>query len=204
MAFVNFSLIFGCLLVAIPIVLHLILRQRPKHYLFPALQFIRERREVNQRKLKLRHWLLLLFRCTAIAVLAAALARPSVRSAVVGEWTLIGCLLVALVLVGLLISAGLAHGVGRKLVMGLSVAAMVLLVALLVVGSRAFSDSRGALIGDRAAPVAAALVFDTSPRMLYQHQNETRLQTARDTALWLLKQLPAESEIAVLESCSQS
>ena len=200
MAFVNFSLIFGCLLVAIPIVLHLILRQRPKHYLFPALRFIRERREVNQRKLKLRHWLLLLFRCTAIAVLAAALARPSVRSAVVGEWTLIGCLLVALVLVGLLISAGLAHGVGQKLVIGLSAAAVVLLVALLVVGSRAFSDSRGALIGDRAAPVAAALVFDTSPRMLYQHQNETRLQTARDTALWLLKQLPAESEIAVLES----
>src|SRR5580693_1429629 len=33
-------------------------------------------------------------------------------------------------------------------------------------------------LGDQEAPVAAALVFDTSPRMQYRHHNETRLESA--------------------------
>ncbi|HEX7450583.1 MAG TPA: BatA domain-containing protein [Pirellulales bacterium] len=56
------------------------------------------------------------------------------------------------------------------------------------------------LIGDQEAPVAAALVFDTSPRMDYQSENQTRLQAAQETGLWLLKQLPVESLVAVLDS----
>src|SRR5580698_319375 len=55
-------------------------------------------------------------------------------------------------------------------------------------------------LGDQEAPVAAALVFDTSPRMQYRHHNETRLESARDTGLWLLAQLPRDSEVAVLDS----
>ncbi len=48
--------------------------------------------------------------------------------------------------------------------------------------------------------MAAALVFDTSPRMAYRQDNQTRLEVAQSTAHWLLGQLPAESEVAVLES----
>ena len=53
-------------------------------------------------------------------------------------------------------------------------------------------------LGGQEAPVAAALVFDTSPRMDYRQQEVTRLDQARQTAAWLLKQLPAESDVAVL------
>ncbi|HJT30585.1 MAG TPA: BatA domain-containing protein [Pirellulales bacterium] len=56
------------------------------------------------------------------------------------------------------------------------------------------------VIGDQEAPVAAALVFDTSPRMDYKSENQTRLEAAQDTGRWLLKQLPAESLVAVLDS----
>ncbi|HZN36006.1 MAG TPA: BatA domain-containing protein, partial [Pirellulaceae bacterium] len=74
MAFINLSLLAGGLLVAIPVVLHLIMRQRPKQFIFPALRFIQQRRIANQRRLQLRHWLLLALRCGAIGLFALALA----------------------------------------------------------------------------------------------------------------------------------
>ena len=44
------------------------------------------------------------------------------------------------------------------------------------------------------------LVVDTSPRMQFRRQNKTRLQQAQETALWLLKQLPRDSHVAVIDS----
>src|SRR5829696_6738730 len=86
MAFINLSLLAGGLCVAIPIVLHLIMRQRPKPMVFPAMRFIQQRRIANQRRLQLRHWLLLALRCGAIGLAALALARPSVASAALSSW----------------------------------------------------------------------------------------------------------------------
>ena len=51
MAFVNLSLVAGSLLIGVPIALHLLMRQRAKHALFPALQFLQSRREKNRRRL---------------------------------------------------------------------------------------------------------------------------------------------------------
>lgn len=131
-------LLAGAGLIVVPIVLHLIMRQQPKHLEFPALRFIRKREDANRRRLRVRHWLLLLLRCAVVALLAAALARPSIRAS--------------------------------------------------------------GMLGDQEAPVAAALVFDTNPRLDYRHQNRTRLQTAQETALWLLSKLPLESEVAAIDS----
>jgi hypothetical protein len=60
------------------------------------------------------------------------------------------------------------------------------------------------VIGDQEAPVAAVLVVDTSPRMDYRHENRTRLEVARETADWLIRQFPADSEVAVIDSRSGS
>jgi hypothetical protein len=60
------------------------------------------------------------------------------------------------------------------------------------------------MLGDQEAPVAAALVFDTTPRMQYRQQNKTRLEVAQETAEWLLAQLPAESNVAVIDSRANS
>ena len=81
MTFANPLLLSGAALVALPIVLHLIMRQRPKHFEFPALRFVRRRHDVNQRRLRLRHLLLLALRVAAILFLAVAMARPSVKFA---------------------------------------------------------------------------------------------------------------------------
>jgi hypothetical protein len=49
-------------------------------------------------------------------------------------------------------------------------------------------------------PVAAALVFDTAPRMALREGNRTRLEQAVGLARGLLEKLPAESRIAVLDT----
>lgn len=138
LSFLTPAMLIGAALIAVPIVLHLVMRQVPKHLLFPAVRFIVRREQANRRQLQLRHLLLLLLRAGAIALLAFALARPTVKA-------------------------------------------------------------KGSL-GSQEAPVAAALVFDTSPRMAYRENNQTRLELAQGTAHWLLGQLPPESEVAVLES----
>ncbi len=84
MTFVNISLLAGAALIAVPIILHLIMRRKPTLLVFPALRFIQKRHDVNSRRLQLRHLLLLLLRAAVIALLAFALARPSVKLGVAG------------------------------------------------------------------------------------------------------------------------
>ncbi|MGE0609402.1 MAG: BatA domain-containing protein [Pirellulales bacterium] len=131
-------LLAGMAAVAVPVVLHLIMRQKPRRLEFPALRFVRQRQISNTRRLRLRHLLLMLLRMGAICLLALALARPTITAS-------------------------------------------------------------GVLV-EREAPVAAALVFDTSPRMDYRHANQTRLEASREFGRWLLGQFPADSQVAVLES----
>jgi hypothetical protein len=69
MNFVNPFLLAGAGLVAVPIVLHLVMRRKPRRAEFPALRFVRRRHDTNQRQLRLRHLLLLLLRmATAFAL----------------------------------------------------------------------------------------------------------------------------------------
>ena len=139
MTFLHLAFLGGTLAVAVPIILHLIMRKQPTHLEFPALRFIKLRENANRRQVRFRHWLLLALRCAVIVLLALALARPSIVA-----------------------SSG--------------------------------------VLGDQEAPVAAALVFDTNPRMGYRQQNQTRLEVAQETAAWLLPQLPRESDVSVVDS----
>ena len=81
MTFVNPALLLGTALVALPIVLHLIMRRKPRMLEFPALRFVQQRHDTNRRQLRLRHLLLLALRVAVIALLAMALARPSLKLA---------------------------------------------------------------------------------------------------------------------------
>lgn len=74
--FLQGYLLFGLLLAGVPIGLHLLLRQKPRRVVFPAFRFLAQRKQTNQRRMQLRHLLLLLLRVTVIAVLVLAFARP--------------------------------------------------------------------------------------------------------------------------------
>ncbi len=78
MTFIHPLLLGGLLLAGIPVLLHLIMRQKPKVLPFPAFRFLLLRHRTNQRKLRLRHLLLLALRILLIALVCLALARPKV------------------------------------------------------------------------------------------------------------------------------
>jgi hypothetical protein len=80
MTFLHVTLLGGAALVAVPILLHLLMRRKPKLLEFPALRFLEQRRDTNQRRLRLRHLLLLALRAAAIVLLALALARPRLQA----------------------------------------------------------------------------------------------------------------------------
>lgn len=69
-------LVAGAALVGLPILLHLIMRQEPKRLPFPAFRFLKQQRRINQRKIRLRHLLLLLLRMALIALICLALWQP--------------------------------------------------------------------------------------------------------------------------------
>ncbi len=70
----------GAALAALPVILHLFMKQQPKHIIFPALRLIRERQKRSRKKLRVKNWLLLLARMALLALMALALARPSLFS----------------------------------------------------------------------------------------------------------------------------
>lgn len=84
MSFVHPLLLGGLLLVGIPVLIHLIMQQKPKHLLFPAFRFLVQKQRTNQRRLRLRHLLLLALRIILIAAICLALARPKLFSSRIG------------------------------------------------------------------------------------------------------------------------
>jgi hypothetical protein len=73
-------LIAGAALVGLPILLHLIMKQEPKRLTFPAFRFLKQKLKTNQRKLRLRHFILLALRMLLIALFCLTLYQPTFKS----------------------------------------------------------------------------------------------------------------------------
>jgi hypothetical protein len=80
MSFVHVYLLGGLSLLAVPLLVHLALRERPRRLLFPAFRFLQQTYRSNRRKLRFQHLLLLLLRLLVVAALCLALARPRLYS----------------------------------------------------------------------------------------------------------------------------
>jgi hypothetical protein len=80
MTFIHPALLTGLLLAGLPVLLHLIMRQKPKQLPFPAFRFLARKATANRRRMRLRHLLLLLLRIGLVALMCLALARPRVLS----------------------------------------------------------------------------------------------------------------------------
>ncbi|BDG03407.1 BatA domain-containing protein [Anaeromyxobacter oryzae] len=74
--FVHPALLWGLLAAAIPLVVHLFFRRRPRPTPFPAIDFILRARRETQRRLRLKKLLLFTARTLLLAAIAAAIARP--------------------------------------------------------------------------------------------------------------------------------
>src|SRR3954464_10214505 len=79
MSFLAPLFLAGLTALAVPVIIHLINRERREVVQFPSLWF---RQRVSYRSVrgqKLRHVLLLIMRCLALAIVVMAFARPFVR-----------------------------------------------------------------------------------------------------------------------------
>ena len=70
-------LLTGIALVGLPILLHLIMKQEPKKLSFPAFRFLKQKQFSNQRKLRLKHLILMALRMGLILLTCLALFQPS-------------------------------------------------------------------------------------------------------------------------------
>src|SRR5687767_1624025 len=60
----------------IPVIVHLIQRERKRVVEFPSLMFVQRIPYQSVRRRRIRHWFLLLMRAAAMALIIAAFARP--------------------------------------------------------------------------------------------------------------------------------
>ncbi len=79
MAFLTPAFFLGLAAIAIPVLVHLIQREKKRVIEFPSLMFVRRIPYQSVRRRRIRHWALLLLRAAAIALIVAAFARPFVR-----------------------------------------------------------------------------------------------------------------------------
>lgn len=216
MTFLHPGLLMGLAAVAIPLILHFLLKQKPRKLLFPALRLIEQRRRESTRRLRLKQFWLLVLRMLVFGLIVFAIARPSMPPA---DYSLSLTELITLV-------ATVALAVGayffilsrwrrqrmplymlrdrQTLLRGWTTGAT-LLVLLAVVGcpyqQRIAAEIRDpAPSGQIDLPVAGVLLFDASLSMTYQQEGKTYLDRARELARNHLASLPPGSKIAVCDT----
>jgi len=150
----------------------------------------------------LRNWLLLALRMAAIALLAALFARPTVDSAAMAYWLRALLLGVLAPLAIVVFAYSLLNRKSNLLVGATGIASLLLCAGLAYFLFKGFNSGGGGNLGDASDPVATALVFDTSPRMGLRHENKSRLEQAREMARELMKSLPADSEVAIIDGAN--
>ena len=74
--FLMFSMLAGLGAIAIPVIVHLLHRQKTTPIQWGAMQFLIESPLQQKRRRRIEHWLLMLARMAVLGVLAVALARP--------------------------------------------------------------------------------------------------------------------------------
>lgn len=220
MSLINPAILYGLGLAAIPVILHLLMRSRPKKLLFPALRLIQARRKTNTRRMRLRHIWLLLLRIAVIALIVAAVARPSLPAANYAPnlYESLMTAAVAAAAVGVywfvirhwrrrqLPQHTLAYR--RTLLRGGTGVAVLILLLLLVVWPYqrriAAEISRPLRNVAEDLPVAALFLFDTSLSMQYRYESNTRLQRAQEIAGKHRSNFPSGSRLAVADTAETS
>src|SRR5215204_1133322 len=76
MSFLSPLFFIGLGAIVVPILVHLIQRERKRDVEFPSLMFVQRIPYQSVRRRRIRHWYLLLMRAAAMALIVAAFARP--------------------------------------------------------------------------------------------------------------------------------
>ncbi|MEZ6047971.1 MAG: BatA domain-containing protein [Planctomycetaceae bacterium] len=220
MSLINPTLLLALPLAIIPVVLHLLLRSKPKRMHFPALRLIQSRRKSNTRRFRLKQFWLMLLRIVVIGFFILLLTRPSLPAANYTPNLYESVTTLGLALIAFAVCWGLKrqwerrelprHQIAYRQTVTRSLAGLIatVLFILLVVGPYAYR-LRAELTGPRPIvseniPSAAIFLFDVSLSMEYRSESDTRLDVARKIANQHLDQLPSGSRVAIATNQNQS
>ena len=216
MTFLHAGVLAGLAAIAIPILLHLLMRQKPKRIAFPALRLLQDNVKRSTKRLRLRHLILLLARILFLAAIVLAVARPTLPAANWGlsalGWTLLFLIVAGAIAVERVLRRRIADAATSSVVQSRStnrmragVAAAALIAALLTVGWPYGRQVAASMKSTRTAealdlPVAAIFLFDVSSSMGYQRDGETRIEAARRLVVDHVNRLPGGSRVAIMSN----
>src|SRR5436190_130926 len=216
MTWLHPALLIGLGVVAIPVLLHFLMRQKPKKLVFPALRLVQQQRRSNARRFRLRHLWLLLLRLAALAAIVFAIARPTLPAANYGlnlreSLTLIGVIIVGIVAYQVILyrwrlqpipkyEMSLRRAKLRGWATGLTFLSAAFLAGCPYQRRVSAEITSPAPTGEFDLPVAAVFLFDNSPSLEYTQQGQTRLAVAKHLAKEHLRDFPAGSRVAITES----
>ena len=216
MTWLHPALLFGLGIVAIPVLLHFLMRQKPRKLVFPALRLVQQQRRSNARRFRLRHLWLLLLRMAALAAIVFAIARPTLPAAnyglSLGEFiTLAGIIATGVIVYFIVLARYRAQSLPRYdlnlkrarlrgWATGLTLLSAAFLAGCPYQRRVAAEITSPAPIGQFDLPVAAVFLFDNSLSLEYTQQGQTRLSVAKQLAKDHLRDFPAGSRVAIAEA----
>jgi hypothetical protein len=195
MTFLNPWLAAGVAAIAAPILIHMMMRPRPRRIHWAAMRFLQAALQRHEKRLRVEDRLLLLVRCLLIILLALALARPAFQAA--GHVPLLGGRTVVIAIDNSL-GMGLTDGAATRLDNARTAARQI--VDSLPPGSSvallAFSDVSRPLIAD---PSADLVLVKRMIGQIVQTDRAADVQPVFRDALDILKRrAPAGGEVYLL------
>jgi hypothetical protein len=194
MTFLNAFLLFGLAAIAIPIVIHLLNRSKPRLIDWGAMQFLLASLKARNRRIQIEDAILLCLRCLGLVAVALAMARPFLPSLSAVPWVLI--------LPGLLLAtlcAGIATVVWRdrplraRLLITAGIMLAVALLASLV--ERHIQARRWMTDGGGSDTV---IVLDASLSMTRMADGRSNFTRAKEEASGLIEQMRSADAIALV------
>jgi len=219
MTFLNSALLLGLGLTVIPVLLHFLMKQKPKKLLFPALKLLQQVQRQSVRRLRLRHIALLLLRILVLAMIVLALARPSVPPANYNLNRMELAILAMVIGLGILVFVLGRRRLQRRFTNShqlqqqtsslrnrttlATFAAILLFVGWPYERRIAAEMTRPKPTGALHLPVAGVMLFDNSLSMTYLQAGIDSLGQAQEIARAHLQSLPAGSRIAIGDTGSE-
>lgn len=164
MTFLKISMLMGLAAIAIPIIIHLLNRTKPRRVEWGAMQFLIASIATRRRRIQIEDGILLCLRCLGLALLALALARPFLPSLSAIPWALIlPAILLAILCTGIATVLWSNETLRRRL---LFIASAVLMAAILVSLLERWIQARRWLTaggGDTAIILDASLSMTLAP-----------------------------------------
>jgi hypothetical protein len=216
MTWLHPALLIGLGVVAIPVLLHFLMRQKPKKLVFPALRLVQQQRRSNAKRFRLRHLWLLLLRMAALAAIVFAIARPTLPAANYGlnlreTLTLVGVIIAGVIAYQVILyrwrtkalpkyEMSLRRAKLRGWATGLTFLSAAFLAGCPYQRRVSAEITSPAPTGEFDLPVAAVFLFDNSLSLEYTQQGQTRLAVAKQLAKDHLRDFPTGSRVAIAES----